>query len=1142
MSDEIGQQGSPLRALDRPNTSDAPHLTTSANTESPSRFAGRRGPLARVLDAVQRAGAYHPRVVLVLGERGVGKTRFAAEVAMRSAEQRVQVAWGRARETGAVPALWPWKEALSILAQRLPRVARRHRGVLDAIAGTNSTAAVGVDLAAAVVAFLADASARSPLLVILDDLHLADPDTLAILQYVSGDVGRSHFVILGTYRDDEVLRRSSLAAALGKLDQRTMFVQLSPFTRDEVDALLDSLMDHPAEALVDALWRRSGGNAFFLTKLIPWLQDAGPDVAAAVAIPPGVREEVIGYRLAGVSDDCRQLLQVAAVFTDCASPEVLERLLGESVWDADGRHSRVLAALDEALGVRLLRRCDRHLDAHYTFTYELIREALHEHLPLADRGTLHQAAAAALATLGRGDDAEHLEVVARQFSWIGSAEALARAAGYAAAAATVHARQGRDERAAALYERALADAERTIGSDAVHPRDRATWWLQLSAIRRRCGDLAGASAAARRAAALARTTAAQQGAADLLVSALAASQADRPWSATGRVDDKIILMLQEALRELPDGDSCIRAQALTLLAGQFYHSEFDSGGWRDAAAREAVAMARRLGDAETLAYTLRGHHNVSWFANGLDGRLRQSAELVTLARQLPDPRERAEAHLLHALDRLESGDLVEVGRQLLFSSDVSGEGGERFAWHADIIRAAVATYEGRLSEAERLAEEAVARGQQVAPDDAGIFFGVHLYTLRRLQGRFDELLPLAHAFVEQFPLLPIWRVGIADLRAQAGDRAAARAAFEYFAAGGFVEPPADWNWLLAMALLSEVCAFLGDQPRAAILYERLLPYADQNVTAVPGLACIGPAAFQLGCLATVLERWAAAADHFDAAARRNHAMGGLPYAAHAQRHHAAMLLRQWEDGHANDLATAAELVARSRQTYDRLGMATYGAAAARLADQLDAARQRGAGGAIATPANALRRDGQRWVITWNGDRAELPNLVGLRHIAYLIQCSPAAMHVSELESACVDPDSLPLPGRGREWQQEGLSVQRAPLRMPAIDARARAEYADALAAIEGELSEAEAHADLGRQAVLREQREALIATVSDAYAALGDDDRPRKRVWRTIRTIAIPAIAAKLPDLAAHLTAAIHTGSLCRYDPNPPVTWTVHFG
>src|SRR5262249_49785933 len=154
------------------------------------------------------------------------------------------------------------------------------------------------------------------------------------------------------------------------------------------------------------------------------------------------------------------------------------------------------------------------------------------------------------------------------------------------------------------------------------------------------------------------------------------------------------------------------------------------------------------------------------------------------------------------------------------------------------------------------------RGQRVQPDDVGVFSGVQFYALLRLQGRFDELLPLARAFAEQFPTLPIWRVGAADLYAQRGREAGARAECGHLAAADFAEPPMDWNWLLAMALLSEVCAFLGDERRARVLYDRLLPYAGQNVTAVPGLACIGSLSYQLGLLSGVMRRWDEAAAHF----------------------------------------------------------------------------------------------------------------------------------------------------------------------------------------------------------------------------------------------------------------------------------------
>jgi hypothetical protein len=1111
------------------------------------RFVGRQDLVADVLDSLQRSGGYETRVILLHGERGIGKTRTAAEVATIAARQGAQAAWGRAGDDAVTPPFHHWEQALRAVAKCVPRVARRLSAVRTRLAATAGESDQMARLAAgeAVVALLSGASIDAPLLVVLDDLHLADAGTMRVLQYVSRHVGEGRFLVLATCRDEAIRRQAELAIALGALDQRTRHVTLAPLDRAAVGDYVRHIVGADADAaLVDAISVRSGGNAFFLDKL-GGLLAGSPQAVADAGVPAGVREEVLGYRLSGLSADCRWLLHVAAVVgRDCAH-EVIEAMLGATGWPLGaGARERILAALNEAIESGLLRPVGSVGGIQFTFVHGLVREALYDGLSLVDRNALHRAAAERLAEDGAPRDATACEELAHHAERSGSRAGLVAAARFAAAAADLYGEAGDDRRAAAFYQRALTALDSSGDLEAT--RQRVTWLLRLAAAQRRSGERASGRATARRAAECARRIVAADPdtCAALLIDAAVEIDAERAWSRTGVVQDDVIALLQDAMRLLPEGDSGLRARAIAALAGELYHSEFDSGTWRSTAAAEAVSMARRLGDDATLAYTLRNRHIAAWFAETLDGRLRTSAELVSRVRQLPDLRLRAEAHLLRGLDLFEAGDMVQLGREVLFCREAAGQAGNPLMrWHADVLAASHAAFEGRLDEAERLAQLAFEVGQLVQPEDAGLFFGVQMYTLRRLTGDFEQLLPLARDFARQFPTIPIWRIGVADLYAQLGRHAEARAEFEYFAATDFAEPPRDWNWLLAMTLLAEVCAFLGDRARAAVLYEQLLPFANQNVTAVPGLTCIGSTAYQLGLLAAALERPADAVAHFTTAARRNLEMGGLPYAAHVQRAHAALLVQRLEAGAADaDASQAAALLAACDDLYARLGIATYGAQTKALAARLADSRRR----PIATmPAAAApcvwRRQRKSWEVRFQGQRAQFRTLRGLGMIAYLIRNAPRAVHVAELESECGTGDA-PAPAAGqssRALQADGLVARRALLETRMLDARALASFRERLRDIAEQLGEAEANSDLGRLERLREERAQLAKAIRDARRPVPADDRVRKRVLRNIRKTALPIIAAKFPDLAAHLSRCLRTGWHCRYQADDRIACVV---
>ncbi len=125
--------------------------------------------------------------------------------------------------------------------------------------------------------------------------------------------------------------------------------------------------------------------------------------------------------------------------------------------------------------------------------------------------------------------------------------------------------------------------------------------------------------------------------------------------------------------------------------------------------------------------------------------------------------------------------------------------------------------------------------------------------------------------------------------------------------------PVDALWIASITYLVDVCTFLEDRPRAAILYQLLLPYAGRTVVIGSAAACYGAVSRYLGELATTLERWDEAAQHFEDALKMNARMEAWPWLAHTQYQYATMLLARDQPGDgekARDLLKAALLTAR----------------------------------------------------------------------------------------------------------------------------------------------------------------------------------------------------------------------------------------
>ncbi|MCI0825634.1 MAG: serine/threonine-protein kinase PknK, partial [Chloroflexi bacterium] len=198
-------------------------------------FVGRQREMGDLKACLEDTLSGRGRLVMLVGEPGIGKTRTAQELATYAGLRGAQVLWGRSYEEQGVPAYWPWVQAIrSYVRERDPEQLRSEMG-----AGAADIAEVVSDvrerlpnlppppqlepeqarfrLFDSIAAFLKTASQRQPLVLVLDDLHWADQPSLLLLQFVARELGGARLLIIGTYRDMELSRQHPLAEALGEL-------------------------------------------------------------------------------------------------------------------------------------------------------------------------------------------------------------------------------------------------------------------------------------------------------------------------------------------------------------------------------------------------------------------------------------------------------------------------------------------------------------------------------------------------------------------------------------------------------------------------------------------------------------------------------------------------------------------------------------------------------------------------------------------------------------------------------------------------------------------------------------------------------------------------------------------------------------
>jgi len=133
-------------------------------------------------------------VFLISGEPGIGKTRLADEAGQAAAARGIPVHWGRAWEAGGAPSYWPFIQALRTIA--------RDAAAIDALATPSPSPIERFQLFEVVGSFL-HSVVPPPRVLVLDDLHAADPSSLELLHFIARDVRSYPLLLIGTYREAE---------------------------------------------------------------------------------------------------------------------------------------------------------------------------------------------------------------------------------------------------------------------------------------------------------------------------------------------------------------------------------------------------------------------------------------------------------------------------------------------------------------------------------------------------------------------------------------------------------------------------------------------------------------------------------------------------------------------------------------------------------------------------------------------------------------------------------------------------------------------------------------------------------------------------------------------------------------------------
>jgi DNA-binding CsgD family transcriptional regulator/tetratricopeptide (TPR) repeat protein len=361
-------------------------------------IVGRDEPLRLLDDVLAAAQDRRPRLVLLAGEAGVGKTRLALELERHARERAFLVLHGESVEFGGeefpyaplvaalrdLPDAWLDdaleeldEEAREELAALLPRrsLTRSGPGRFSSRYGQGRLCELVLDLLGRL------AGEQAPLLVVLEDLHWADRSSRDFVAFLAHSLRKERIAFALTYRTGELPRDHPLRRLLTELARRPVVVrvELAPLDRDDVARQLEAIAGGPVPARVaDAMHTRSGGNPFFVEELFAAHRDA------AKRAPDSLGEAVLG-RVARLPAPARALLPVLAAAGGRVEHAVLESVSPESG-----------AALRDGVDAGLLAADEREA----ALRHGLIGEVVYGTLVPAERAELHRELARAMAASG----------------------------------------------------------------------------------------------------------------------------------------------------------------------------------------------------------------------------------------------------------------------------------------------------------------------------------------------------------------------------------------------------------------------------------------------------------------------------------------------------------------------------------------------------------------------------------------------------------------------------------------------------------------------------------------------------------------------------------------------------------------------
>ena len=556
-------------------------------------FVGREDELGTLERALSRAvDGRSPQLVTIMGPPGIGKSRLARELMRRS---QARVLSGGCLSYGEGITYWP-------LAEMVAQLGDVHAVLPDDEDGALAAARIAAALGAAAVVSsdeiawgfrrLFEAVAREqPLIVVLDDIHWAEPTLLDLIEYIAAFTQDVPLLVLCMARPDLLEHR----LAWGTPRPNATLLTLEPLAAEETDTLIEELHAIPAAARA-RIAAAAQGNPLFVEQLVAMQADSP---SGELRIPPSI-QALLSARIDGLEPEERAVIEHASVEGFTFHRGSVQELLPPGARTGAGSHLMALMR-------KGFIRADRSQipgDDGFRFGHILIRDAAYELLPKRSRAQLHERFEAWLASrLGSEAPDEilgyHLEQAYRYLTELGREDEHTRALGFRAARLAGEAGRRAEARgdAGATYSLVRRATELLPESDPDLPALLAL----LGSSRYEGGDVPAALEILGRA----QSVAAAAGQRNVELRARMDELAIRVTADPELDTDSALAEMEAAigaLQELDDAVSLARAWRAVMQVG-FLRADM---GLVDRGSRGLLSAARRAGSRREAVWAVRG--------------------------------------------------------------------------------------------------------------------------------------------------------------------------------------------------------------------------------------------------------------------------------------------------------------------------------------------------------------------------------------------------------------------------------------------------------------------------------------------------------------------------------------------------------